>query len=247
MTARELIGISYSPWTEKAKWALDHHKIPYKYSEHVIMLGMPSLWWKMKSMSGELTVPALVDGDTRICDSAAIARYADGCGASSKLFLANKTEELGKFIELSEKALAAGRGMVMHRIARNRDAQKESLPPFVPTAVRGACLWLVGMGLGYVDREFGVSQKKFEQHREELRQVLTQLREALQKNGDYVLGEFSFADIAMAAAVHPATPVSNAYVKLGPATRQCWSDEEISKEFSDLVAWRDQIYARHRR
>ena len=38
----ELIGIRYSPWTEKARWSPDH-RIPYRYTEHLIMLGMPEL------------------------------------------------------------------------------------------------------------------------------------------------------------------------------------------------------------
>ena len=33
----ELYGLSYSPWTEKARWALLHHRILFRYVEHAPM------------------------------------------------------------------------------------------------------------------------------------------------------------------------------------------------------------------
>ena len=47
----ELIGIGYSPWTEKARWALDHHGIDYRYSEHLILFGMLPLRIKLGKLS----------------------------------------------------------------------------------------------------------------------------------------------------------------------------------------------------
>ena len=38
-----LYGVGYSPWTERARWALDHHRIAYRYREHLPMLGEPML------------------------------------------------------------------------------------------------------------------------------------------------------------------------------------------------------------
>ncbi len=34
-----LHGLSCSPWTWRARWALDHHRIDYDYREHTPMLG----------------------------------------------------------------------------------------------------------------------------------------------------------------------------------------------------------------
>ncbi len=36
---RRLIGLHYSPWTEKARWALDRQRVPYAFEEHLPMLG----------------------------------------------------------------------------------------------------------------------------------------------------------------------------------------------------------------
>jgi len=32
----------------------------------------------------------------------------------------------------------------------------------------------------------------------------------------------------------------------GPEARAAWTDEALAVEFSDLLAWRDELYAKHR-
>ena len=72
----DLYGIAYSPWTMKARWALDHHKIPYRYREHLILFGMPELRWRLKKPFGDITVPLLVNGGgNSVMDSFEIARH----------------------------------------------------------------------------------------------------------------------------------------------------------------------------
>lgn len=247
MTARELIGISYSPWTEKARWALDHHKLPYSYSEHLIMLGMPALRLKMKSMDPELTVPALIDGENRMYDSFRIAEHADAVGGGPKLIPHDRRDEVVRLNAISETALDAGRALVMHRISKDADAQKDSLPPFVPQFLRGACRPMVSMGMSYINREFKVSATALETRQKQVTDALDALDEALRKsNTDCLLGEFTFADIAMAKVAHLVEPVDARYVKLTPALRRCWANPELKQKYAHLVEWRDQIYAKYR-
>jgi glutathione S-transferase len=40
---RKLVALHYSPWSEKARWALDHHGVAYRYEEYKILLGEPKL------------------------------------------------------------------------------------------------------------------------------------------------------------------------------------------------------------
>ena len=72
------------------------------------------------------------------------------------------------------------------------------------------------------------------------------LRKAL-GSSRYLLGEFSYADIAMAVVLHFVVPPADEYVSMGPATRQCWTTPALADEFRDLIYWRDQLYADHRR
>ncbi len=80
-----------------------------------------------------------------------------------------------------------------------------------------------------------------------LRRALDELRAGLGE-GSYLLGNrFSYADVAMATALSYVQPVDDAYLRLGPATRAARTQERLAGEYPDLLTWRDQIYANHRR
>jgi len=244
----ELIGISYSPWSERARWALDYQQQPYKYREHVIMLGMPELRLRLRKPVGPLTVPALIDGGVRLTDSLEIAEYADKIGEKEKLFPEALRAEVVRMAQFSETALEAARGMVATRVAWDPEAQAEALPAYVPGPLRGALRGVAQLGIFYLDREFGLSGKSLEDYEADLRQVLVFLREQLGKSGGkHVLGGgFTFADICFATALQGVAPVADEYIRLGPATRRAWTSESLAGEFADLIQWRDEVYRRHR-
>jgi glutathione S-transferase len=35
----ELVAVPYSPWSEKARWALDHHALPYRETAYQPLIG----------------------------------------------------------------------------------------------------------------------------------------------------------------------------------------------------------------
>ena len=85
-----LYGLSYSPWTERARWALDIKKVPYHYKEHSPLLG--EYWLRFqarKSGLSKATVPLYVGGSNSIGDSFQIMRYADTVGEGTTLFPAD--------------------------------------------------------------------------------------------------------------------------------------------------------------
>lgn len=247
MARAELHGLSYSPWSEKAKWALDHHRIAYDYREHQLLFGMPLLRWKLGKLRGEVTVPAFIQGPVRLCDSFAIAWYADLMGKGAKLFPPERMEEIQRFNDLSEKALDSIRALVMANVARDREAQAEALPAFVPAFLRRAFAGLASLGLAYLDREFQVRRIGVEQRVRDLREVLLAIRQTLAASGgSYVLGTFTYADIAAAVVLQGVRPVDAAFMSLGPATRRVWTQDLLAREFEDLIRWRDEVYRKHR-
>ena len=54
-----LIGESFSPWTQKAHWALEHCGVAHRYEEYVPTLHEPRLRWRMRQWSGPMSVPVL--------------------------------------------------------------------------------------------------------------------------------------------------------------------------------------------
>lgn len=243
----ELIGLSYSPWTEKARWALDHHRLSYRYREHLILFGEISLCIRLRCSLGKVTVPALFDGKVRLSDSCQIARYANERGEGEDLFPANRYKEIEECNSWSEAALSAGRALLIDRMKNDSEARREALPPWIPRSLQVAFGFLASIGLSYVDRSFGASANPPETNRQELRKILSRLRTVLDRSKTgYLLERFSYADIAMAAIFQVVDPVSDRFVPLGPATRRCFTDDPLRREFQDLIEWRNGIYERYR-
>ena len=89
MSDLTLHGVGYSPWTERARWALDHHRIPYRYREHIPMVGEPLLRRRAHgTLRVKATAPLLVHAGGAIDDSLAIMRYADAIWRPSSCFTA---------------------------------------------------------------------------------------------------------------------------------------------------------------
>ncbi len=243
---RELIGLFYSPWTEKAKWALDYHQLPYTYKEHLMIFDMPFLRFKLRRPFGDVTVPALIDGPIRLTDSWDIARYAENLGKGKKIFPENHLKKIQEFNEWSEQALSASRVLMTEKISKDPEALMTALPKFIPEVFRKYFLFMAKIGLGYIQKEFD-TKSQLGCCEEKLRKVFEILRKSLaQSKTGYLLDELTYADIAMAVSLQFISPISERYQKIPDALRRCEHHEKLAKEFSDLIKWRDLIYQKHR-
>ena len=116
----ELLGLPYSPWTEKAKWALDARRVPYRYRMYQPLIGEPALRIKTGRWRGNVTVPVMTDDRGRVYDdSAKIARFADSVGEGPVLFPSEHDAAIAHWIEVGERALNAGRVLSLHRTLEN--------------------------------------------------------------------------------------------------------------------------------
>ena len=81
MTARPMTpvlwSLAYSPWSDKARWALEHCGVPYRRRAYRPLIDEPALRLKLRRLSGPVSVPILDLGDEVLADSFEIARYAD--------------------------------------------------------------------------------------------------------------------------------------------------------------------------
>jgi glutathione S-transferase len=242
---RQLVGLSMSPWTEKARWALDHHGLAYRFAHFVPLVGEPLLRLRVRPKRGKLTVPVLLEDDRALTDSFEIARHADRVGSLARLFPTEHDDAIRRYDALSERALSAGRALVFHRMARSRDAQAESVPPFVPRPLRPSAAPLAAMTVRYLARKHGADE---DAARAEvvLAEALDQLRAELGGRA-HLLDRMSYADVTMAVVLQCVEPVGDRFIRLGPATRTCWRTPALVERFRDLVEWRDALYAQHRR
>lgn len=243
----EFIALSYSAWSEKARWALDHHGISYREKEYAPMLGEPGLRLKLRRFTGKVTVPVLLTDREVITDSLDIARHAERTGHGTRLFPENHLGEILDWNQKSEMTLEAGRALSVSRVLQDQEAQAESLPPFIPGALRGALTPVARSGALFLSRKYHLTDESLKTHQARMREQLVALRKGLEKSSPYLTGRFSFADIVMAVALQFVVPVDDRFIHLGPHTRKAMTEIPLAEEFADLIQWRDLIYGKHRK
>lgn len=240
------IAMPASPWSEKARWALDHHRIEYVEKAYTPMLSEPALRWRLRRARGPITVPVLFAGDEACTDSYDIAHWAERRGAGAPLFRRGDEAAIARWNQVSDSVMRAGRALVSFRIAADPQARSEALPDLVPRPLRRPLEPAARLGVRYLQKKHRFSDDEHAS-RAELRAHLAELRAALADGRHHLLGDFSYADIAMAAALEFVSPVDDRFMRLGPATRRAYTDLELAGELTDLIEWRDQLYAGRRR
>ena len=243
----ELLGIGFSPWTEKARWALDARRIPYSFRHYQPLLGEPALRVKLRKLTGRVSVPVLTTDEGRvIADSAEIARWADSRGEGPALFPAGHEAAVARFVALSERGLAAGRTLSLARMLKSDEALAEMVPRPIRRALGPLAPKLGAFGVARTQRKYGGDRSDLAAAKRALLADLDELRAALAEApaGDgpkTLLGHFSFADIAVAQMLAFGDPPASG-LKLGPASRRSFSDPELRERYGDLLAWRDELY-----
>jgi glutathione S-transferase len=233
-----LIGLHYSPWTHKARWALSYARAEHRYREYLPTLGELAMRARLRKWRGRVSVPVLVGDGAPIEGSLAIARWADertGAG------LFPEGLDVVRWTDLSDAALAERRPAILEAVAADPAAQEEALIGTVPRSLQPGFRWLTR----------SISARTSAKYRDTVRggamkRALDELRAAL-AGGDHLHGgALSFADIAMAVALEMVVPVADDFVRRGPAMRRAWTDPILAREYRDLVEWRDRLCERHR-
>lgn len=251
----ELLGLPYSPWSEKAKWALEARGVAYRFKTYQPLLGEPMLRLKTGRWAGKVTVPVLTTDDgTTLTDSLDIARWADGRGEGPALFPAGRDAEVLAWVERSERALFAGRALSLARTS----ADPAALLEMVPRPLRGTGALARGLalfGIRRTLRKYGATRAANDAHEAALTAELEALRAALASapraaaaadaTPVTLLGAFSFADVAATQCLAFVCPPAFG-LRIGPANRRAFTDEPLRERFRDLVAWRDAVYEKHR-
>jgi glutathione S-transferase len=241
-----LIAEYFAPWSEKARWALDHHRVEYEYREHVPLIGELSLRARTKRLSGRVSTPALVLDGRVLHDSFDIARHAEANGSGAALFPSPHGPVIAAWNDRSEAALAAGRVLYLERLARDPQAQIEMQPRELPEWLRRATAPMTRLVVRFIRRKYGIDAAASRSAEATLVRELDALREAL-SGRTHLLGEtLTYADIAMAVTLQFVSPVDTRWVPLGPASVTAWTHPHLASRYPDLIGWRDTLYARWR-
>lgn len=240
-----LVRLHYSPWSEKARWALDHHQLAYDLAEHAPIVGEPLLRLRARRARGPVSVPLFVpDRGDPVMGSVNIARHAEREGRGARLFPLEHDAEISRWDARADRLIGLGRALVVARIEADPEIQRASLPPFIPRALQGSLASMSVMGSKFIRWKYAVDADPAATH-QQMRAALDELRRALDGRA-HLLGDFTFADLAMAVALQAVKPVEHAGWPLSAPIRRCWTTPELVDEAADLLAWRDGVFRAHR-
>jgi glutathione S-transferase len=243
---RKLVVLQVSPWSERAKWALDHHGLAYTVEQHVPILGERRLRRLVGPDKPRATTPVLVAGEEVLSESWDIAKYADREGRGSTLIAPEQEATIAKWVAVADGAATAGRALVLSAMLENPLALDENGPPAVPSFLRPLLRPVARKVTKAFARKYKLTLGNSDAQTRTVRAGLDALRNGLNVSSPYLLGSFSYADIALASIIQGFLPVEDRFMKIGPATRKAWTRPDLVADYADLVAWRDVLYERHR-
>lgn len=247
----ELIGLPYSPWTEKARWALEVRGVPFVFRHYQPILGEPELRLRLRRWTGNVSVPVLVAPDGQVHgDSEAIARWADTQGGPPTLFPAMHEAAIQEAIALSERALAAGRTLSLAATLANDDALREMVPKALRKPLGPLAVGIGRVGVKRTLRKYGATGVDAGAHAAELTASLDALRATIAHapagpSPKTLCGRFTFADIAAAQVLGFVSPPLFG-IRIGRASRASFTRAELLVRYADLITWRDALYAAYR-
>lgn len=239
----ELVGLSYSAWTLKARWSLDAHEVEYRFVEYLPMLGEPALRLRLGTPLRKASVPVLFTEAGPFTDSWDIAQWAAANASSSERLISDANRAaVADWNARSERLLAAGRARTTRRVMRDPAALAESVPP--PLNQLGP----LTRGIGALGARFLLAKYRGDRVSEEaaeaaMRIELDALRAGL-AGRETLLDDFSYADVAMALGFCFIAPPGGGRVRIGVASLPHWSFPELAVEYADLVGWAERIFAR---
>jgi glutathione S-transferase len=247
----QLVGIPYSPWSEKARWALEARHVPYERVVYAPLVGELPMRRRTGNWTGRVSVPVLFDEAGRaIPDSLAIARWADQRGQGPELFPKELEADILRHVELSERALDAGRCLSLHRMLKDDDALREMVPKPLRGVLGGVGPKVAALGIRRTLSKYGAHRVDVKTHETNLIAALEALRAALASapaagEPKTLMGRFTFADIAMTQALGFVEPPKFG-LRIGTASRRTFTDPVLRERFSDLISWRDAVYEVYR-
>ena len=189
----ELITIPISHYCEKARWALDRARVPYRERAHLQIVH----WFHVKRAGGGWTAPVLRCGSMVLSESADIVRWADERGG---LGLYGHDEVVALEREFDSRLGPHGRRWMYDSIrGSNGLVQKYGLKG-VPAWERRAVPVAFGLVTRVIDRYFKITPESAAESLRIVREVFDSVAERVSDGRAFLVGDrFSAADLTFAA------------------------------------------------
>ncbi|TNE87906.1 MAG: glutathione S-transferase family protein [Deltaproteobacteria bacterium] len=235
-----LYYLPHSPWSERARWALDTCGIDREERVYVSRFGAPWLRLKLRRFAKPITMPLMLVHGQVLDDSLDIARWADA-RASAGLFPDAHAAEVAAWHGLADRVLAAGRRRTTRLVRADPAAIKATAAKTLPGG---------GLLPGFVLQETADWLLAKYAHLEEDTDDEAILVEGLERltaaiaDGEYLVGgQRTWADIAMATGLGFIDPHPSMQPHVPAAALPHWRAPALAERFPEALAWRDRIWA----
>lgn len=202
MAQLRLLTIPISPYSEKARWALDRLGLLYTEERH-----LPVFHYVRSFKVGRVpNVPILVDGGTVLCDSSAILqhleRYAD---PETRLYPDQHRQAVEEWEDLFDEILGveSRRWVYFHAMQRPQMALRTSCQG-VPAWQTAVAPWCYPLLVAYITRHLRISARNVHAGLEICRRIISRVDAAMSDGRSYLVGDrFTAADLTFACMMSP--------------------------------------------
>lgn len=244
-----LWSLSYSPWSERARWALERCGVAHRRRAYRPLIDEPALRRTLGRWRGVVTVPILETAEGVLDDSFAIAAYAAGRAPGEGLMPERDRSKISAYDALANRGLAAGRVASLGRVLEDRASLRDLVPGGMRRLLGPVGPIVAGAGVRRTLRKYAAVSPRAP--RETLVEVLDTLRADLAKGEPdergvaHLLDGFTYADVTAAQVLAFVEP-PRTHLRMTDATRATYRDAELAERYADLVTWRDALYAAYR-
>jgi glutathione S-transferase len=225
MSTPKLISMYLSPWSERVRWAFAFKGLQYEKQNYEPGLDEE----KVKKLTGQAMVPVLITDGKVIPDSTAILEWLEDSRPEPPLLPRSEKDraQVSLWEELAIGVLGPqARTLISGRLLRS------SVPEMQKAGQ-------------YFGGKYGHSAYAEEQARLTVKRILVSLKATLSER-QYLVGDaFTRADLTTACMLMLLRPAPDELFFMPAPVRPIYS-EPLADEFSELFAWRDQLYRRHR-
>lgn len=245
----KLWSLPYSPWSEKAKWALEWSGVAYRRMRYRPLIDELAMRWRLRAPTGVVSVPVLQHDGGFLADSFDIACWAAAQDVSGARCIDDDDRSaIAEANRHSERGLAAGRVLSLTRLLELPQGLRDMAPPALSRRAPALAERLAGAGVRRTLAKYAaqVDGDPRTTLTAELERLRTELARGHATDGvAHLLPRFGYADIAMAQVLAFVQPPQT-HLRLSPATRESFVDEALAQRFDDLLRWRDALYTRFR-
>lgn len=229
-----LVHVPYSPWSFKARLALELGGVAHDRRVYLPTLTEPWLRLKLGRIRGKVTVPVLFTAQGALTDSLEIARYALGETA-----LWADHDAIAGWNDWSQQLLELGRVRTTALVREDPEALRASLPSGLDR------LGPVGLAVGRdaarrLLRKYPVAGGP--DPVDAMAALLDELQQALQGRRFLVGEDLSYADVTAAIGLSfVQAPLS---LPVGGASRPHWEVPALVERYASVLRWRDGVLRR---